>query len=323
MDTKRLAPLHPARARASPAIATAPAAEKRARGRLGVLSLDHRRPHAGWPTPRSTATSRPPTVTAFVERALAFFAAHGISPSACRPTTPGPTSTTARLRELLADRGIAAPPDPAADPQAQRQGRALPADPRPRMGLRTALPQLRRPRRSAAHLARRTTTPPATTARSQTGHPSAAFGTSRGTTGGVAPVGTRLTANPKAAAAPLLEGSTVARQSAIAFDATRSPRVGAQRCRSLAREAALASGVERDVPGRDSSAMLAVPTSPRRGNVRAAARCCRSSAVARSTLSRDPRRRASTPRGSRVGPTPALCRGARRAPPGQPRDRQA
>ena len=38
------------------------------------------------------------------------------------------------------------------------------------------------------------------------------------------------------------------------------------------------------------------------------------SAVARSTLSRDPRRRASTPRGSRVGPTPALCRDARRAP---------
>src|SRR4051812_3988092 len=43
--------------------------------------------------------------------------------------------------------------DPAADAEAQRQGRALPADPRPRMGLRAALPRLRHPRRSAAHLA--------------------------------------------------------------------------------------------------------------------------------------------------------------------------
>src|SRR3954447_23297784 len=46
-----------------------------------------------------------------------------------------------------------APHDPAADPQAQRQGRALPADARPRVGLRAALPRLRRPRRSTAHLA--------------------------------------------------------------------------------------------------------------------------------------------------------------------------
>jgi len=36
---------------------------------------------------------------------------------------------------------------------AQRERRALPADPRARMGLRTALPQLRRPRSSAPRLA--------------------------------------------------------------------------------------------------------------------------------------------------------------------------
>ena len=36
------------------------------------------------------------TVTAFVQRALAFFADHGITPGACRPTTPGPTSRTGR-----------------------------------------------------------------------------------------------------------------------------------------------------------------------------------------------------------------------------------
>src|SRR3954467_10591045 len=46
-----------------------------------------------------------------------------------------------------------APHDPAADPQAQRQGRALPADARPRVGRRAALPRLRRPRGGTAHLA--------------------------------------------------------------------------------------------------------------------------------------------------------------------------
>src|SRR3954468_7133916 len=53
-----------------------------------------------------------------------------------------------------------APHDPAADPQAQRQGRALPADARPRVGLRAALPRLRRPRRSTAHLAAALQLPP-------------------------------------------------------------------------------------------------------------------------------------------------------------------
>ena len=61
-------------------------------------------------------------------------------------------------------------------PQTQRQDRALPANPRSRMGLRTALPHSDAAP-STPHLAQATTTTPATTAHSPTGHPSAAFGT--------------------------------------------------------------------------------------------------------------------------------------------------
>jgi hypothetical protein len=83
-----------------------------------------------------------PTVTAFVERALAFYAGLGITPQ----------RLTDRQRLVLrpqhqparaADRpGDPAPADPTADPEAQRKGGALPTDPRSRTGLRTALPEL-------------------------------------------------------------------------------------------------------------------------------------------------------------------------------------
>src|SRR4051794_17221201 len=94
------------------------------------------------------------TVTGFVERALGFFAEHGITARAVADRQrlglhpqPQPARTADRARDP-------APPDPAPDPETQRQGRALPTDPGPRMGLRPALPQLRRPRRGLADLAR-------------------------------------------------------------------------------------------------------------------------------------------------------------------------
>ena len=59
---------------------------------------------------------------------------------------PLPARTAHRARHR-------APPDPTANAQAQRQDRALPTDSRARMGLRTALPQLTRPRGSAPDLA--------------------------------------------------------------------------------------------------------------------------------------------------------------------------
>ena len=176
----------------------APGAVLAARAQADRRSLPHRRREAqaasagssatrsstttpGWPTPRSTATSRPRPSPPFVERALSFFAGHGISRQATANRQrldlhpqPLPARTAHRARHP-------APPDPAANPQAQRQDRALPTDPRARMGLRTALPQLTRPRGSAPDLAQ-PLQPTGTTARSATGHPSAAFGTTRGTT---------------------------------------------------------------------------------------------------------------------------------------------
>jgi Integrase core domain len=90
-----------------------------------------------------------PTVTAFVERALAFFAAHSITAKA-----PADRQRVRLHPQPLAARAAGRPPHRAsphstAHPQAQRQGRALPTDPRPRMGRRPALPQLGLPSGSA------------------------------------------------------------------------------------------------------------------------------------------------------------------------------
>ena len=95
-----------------------------------------------------------PTVVAFVERALEFFAAHGITARRLQTDNAWSYTRNRDLRELLARARHPSPHDPAPHAQAQRQGRALPADPRPRMGLRTALSRLTRPRGSAADLAR-------------------------------------------------------------------------------------------------------------------------------------------------------------------------
>ena len=138
------------------------------------------------------ADERADTVTGFVERALGFFAGHGITARRLQTDNAWTYIHNRGLRELLDRARHPAPADPAAHPQAQRQGRALPADPGPRMGLRTALPLKHHPSRSAPDLARSTTTPPGPTARSATGRPSAAspFGRTRGRTasgGSVAP----------------------------------------------------------------------------------------------------------------------------------------
>ena len=90
------------------------------------------------------------TVTGFVERALGFFAGHGIQPRRLQTDNAWIYIHNRGLRELLAEPRHPAPPDPAADTEAQRQDRALPTDPGPRMGLRTALPLKRRQGRSAA-----------------------------------------------------------------------------------------------------------------------------------------------------------------------------
>ena len=130
----------------SPATATAPRAEKRERvGWEFCHSIidDHTRLAYTEIHPDEKA----PTVTAFVARALEFFAAHDIHPKRLQTDNAWCYIHNRSLRELLAAHADPAPPDPATHPEAQREDRALPADPRPRMGLRPALPQLRRPRR--------------------------------------------------------------------------------------------------------------------------------------------------------------------------------
>ncbi len=107
----------------------------------------------GWSTPRSTPTSRR-RHRHRLRRARAGVLRrprHHRPPPADRQRLdlhpqPRPARAAGRARHP-------APPDPAPHPQAQRQGRALPADPGPRMGLRTALPLKHRPSRSAPDLA--------------------------------------------------------------------------------------------------------------------------------------------------------------------------
>jgi transposase len=123
-----------------------------------------------------------PTVTGFVERALAFFASHGISARRVQTDNAWAYVRDRGLRELLAARAITHRTIPPRTPKRNGKVERLPANARPRMGLRTAQPRLRRPRSRRCPSGSSTTTSPATTARSQTGRPSPAFGTSRGTT---------------------------------------------------------------------------------------------------------------------------------------------
>ena len=89
-------------------------------GRLGVLPLDHRRPlpaglHRAAPRRARRHRHRLRRTRAGVLRRPRHHAR-----AACRPTTPGSTSTTAACASCSPPRHPA-PPDPAADPQAQRQ----------------------------------------------------------------------------------------------------------------------------------------------------------------------------------------------------------
>ena len=123
-----------------------------------------------------------PTVTAFVERALAFFAGHGIhaatpadrqrlvlhpQPQPARAARPTTASTTAGSRRA----------PPSATARSSATSRPSPANGPTGSATATQTPE---PQRCPSGST--TTTPPATTAHSPTGHPSAAFGTNRGTT---------------------------------------------------------------------------------------------------------------------------------------------
>ena len=137
----------------------------------------------GSPTPRSTPTSDAATVAGFLERALAFYAEHGIT--AKRLMTDNAWVYVKQPRpsaQLLARHADPAPHDQALPAAHQRQGRALPPDDGARMGLRARLPLTPRTRRRAATLARPLQHARGHTAHSEADPRSAAFTTSVGRT---------------------------------------------------------------------------------------------------------------------------------------------
>ena len=89
---------------------------------------------------------RAPTVTAFLQRALAFFAGHGVQPKRLQTDNARAYIHNTSLARLVADRGIQHAGSRRAR-RSKRQGRALPADPQTRMDARTELQELSRPRR--------------------------------------------------------------------------------------------------------------------------------------------------------------------------------
>ncbi|TMC46720.1 MAG: transposase family protein [Chloroflexi bacterium] len=96
---------------------------------------------------------RAATVTAFVERGLAFYAAYGIEPKRLLSDNAFVYRRNRSLAELLADKRIRHLLIPIRRPAGQRQGRALPADAQTRVGAGRDLPLLRPPRPSTVTLA--------------------------------------------------------------------------------------------------------------------------------------------------------------------------
>jgi transposase len=93
------------------------------------------------------------TVTGFVERGLAFYAAHGIEPKRLLSDNAFVYRKNRSLRELLERSSIQHrfhPTPPATD---KREGRTLPTNLEARMGTRRDLPDKRSPSRSAVTLA--------------------------------------------------------------------------------------------------------------------------------------------------------------------------
>ena len=122
------------------------------------------------------------TVTGFVERALAFFAEHGIVAKRLMTDNGFSYVKNRSLRELLAHREHPASDHRALPAPHQRQGRTLPPNDGTRMGLRTHLPLTPPTQPGPATLARPLQPTDDPTAHSETGPRSAAFTTSVGRT---------------------------------------------------------------------------------------------------------------------------------------------
>ena len=156
----------------------------RAARRLGVLSLDDRRPQPpGLHRDPPRREGRRPS-SAFVERALEFFAAHGITARRLQTDNAWTYIRNRGLRDLLAERGIRTARSRRGRPSATARSSAT-SRPSPANGPTDSATATQTPAPQRCPSGSSTTTSPATTARSQTGRPSPAFGTSRGTTASV------------------------------------------------------------------------------------------------------------------------------------------
>ena len=119
---------------------------------------------------------RAATVTGFVERALAFFAAHGIEPKRLQQTTPSPTSTTARCASCSPSEASSTAPSRSAPPSATARWSATSrrssgnGDSVSATAHHTTAPK-------RCHTGSTTTTRRGDTQRSGTARPSIAFGT--------------------------------------------------------------------------------------------------------------------------------------------------
>ena len=131
---------------------TAALGAKRARGSATTTRTRSSTTTPGSPTPSSSTTSAPRRSPRFVERALAFFAEHGIEPK--RLMTDNAWSYTQQPLAARAPRPARRSGTSArqtAPATHQRQGRALPPDDGARVGLRPPLPLLSTPRRARCH----------------------------------------------------------------------------------------------------------------------------------------------------------------------------
>ena len=93
------------------------------------------------------------TVTGFVVRALAWFAQHGVICTRLMTDNAFAYTKNTGLAALLADNHIRASDDPSVPAANQREGRTVPPNDGPRMGIRHDLPDRPTPRQGLAILA--------------------------------------------------------------------------------------------------------------------------------------------------------------------------
>jgi len=122
-----------------------------------------------------------PTVTAFVERALEFYASLAITPKRLQTDNAFVYVKNHSLRELLQAHNIQHRRIPPRTPKPTGKSSAT-SRPSPANGPTDSATKTQTPEPKHSPSGSTTTTPPETTARYPTGHPSAAFGTTRGTT---------------------------------------------------------------------------------------------------------------------------------------------